>query len=214
LVVAAIGIVIGLPFFSTPLLDAISDAPPGELLGGTSTLGFRQRMWGQALQAIHDYPFTGVGLGAFADLMWSFYPIAVYATDDVGHAHNFFMQTALDFGIPGLVMVLAFYLTAFAQVVFVWGRGDFLNRMLATGFLGSLVGQSMFSQLDAVALGTKYNLFFWYLFALIFGAANLAARNVRAASAGRVEEGLGVIQARGEWLPREVVEEPFVSVGD
>lgn len=214
LVIATMAILIGLPFFSTALLDVISDAPPGELLGGTSTLGFRQRMWGQALLAIHDYPFTGVGLGAFADLMWFFYPIAVYATDDVGHAHNFFLQTALDVGIPGLVMVLAFYLTAFAQVFFLWRRGDLLNRVLATGFLGSLAGQSLFSQLDAVALGTKYSLFFWYLFALIFGVANLAARNGQAASAGGVEEGCGVVQARGEWLPGEVVEEPFVGVRD
>lgn len=214
LVIAAVAILIGLPYFSTPVLEAISDAPPGELLGGTSTLGFRQRMWSQALAAIQDYPFTGVGLGTFADLMWSFYPIAVYATDDIGHAHNFFLQTALDVGIPGLVMVLAFYLTAFAQVVFVWRRGDFLNRVLATGFLGSLVGQSVFSQLDAVALGTKYNLFFWYLFALIFGAANLAAVTMQAASAGRVEDGRRAVQAGGERLAREVVEEPFVGVGD
>jgi O-antigen ligase len=182
LVAGAILLVLGLPFFPAAMVEVISDAPQSVTLGDTSTLGFRQDVWQQALTAIHDFAYTGVGFGAFRKIMWLFYPIEVEYTDDIGHAHNFFMQTALDFGLIGMTALIAMWLVIFAQIVLLWSRNKALafatwpwnTRVLAVSFLGSLIAQLVYSQLDAVAMGAKTNFFFWYLFALILGTANLA----------------------------------------
>ncbi|QLQ04852.1 MAG: O-antigen ligase family protein [Anaerolineae bacterium] len=77
-------------------LDALPGTNPANLIG-------RADLWGRALLAIHDFPLSGVGLGMFRRLALLYYPFfdidPVLA--DVGHAHNAFLQMALDFGILG-----------------------------------------------------------------------------------------------------------------
>lgn len=170
---------LAIPFLPASLLALISDAPPVEALGGMGTLSFRQEVWTQALNAIGDFAFTGMGLGTFRQVVRLLYPLNVAPDYDIAHAHNFFLQGALDFGIPGLVAILALYLTAVAQLWRLW-RGAADNngntipwRTYALGLTGCLIAQTVYSQLDAVTLGAKPNFMFWYLFALIYGAGNL-----------------------------------------
>ena len=56
-------------------------------------------------------------------------------------------------------------------------------RTWAIGLAGCLVAQTVYSQLDAVAMGSKPNFLLWFLLALSFGAANLAMQVRRDASA-------------------------------
>jgi O-antigen ligase len=183
LVAGGIVLLASLSFFPAAVMNVVSDAPPEVTLGQTTTLEFRQKVWSQAVTAIHDFPLIGVGFGTFRRLMWLFYPLDINYTDDIAHVHNFFLQTALDFGLPGLVALIAIWLVAFAQTAFLWFHNDnpsltgwpWTARTLAVGFLGCLVAQLIYSQLDAVAMGAKTNFMFWYLLALIFGVANLAS---------------------------------------
>ncbi len=47
-----------------------------------------------------------MGLNTFREVVFLIYPIGVSPTYNLGHAHNFFLQTALDFGVPGLIACL------------------------------------------------------------------------------------------------------------
>lgn len=47
-------------------------------------------------------------------------PCLVAPDFDIAHAHNFFLQTALDSGLPGLLALLAIYMVAVVQIVGLW----------------------------------------------------------------------------------------------
>ena len=83
-------------------LWALPGTDPANLLG-------RMDIWRRALLAVADFPLTGIGLGTFRRLAIAYAPFfdmdPVLA--DVGHAHNIFLQTALDMGIPGLIAYVA-----------------------------------------------------------------------------------------------------------
>ncbi|OUC08510.1 hypothetical protein RY27_08520 [Litorilinea aerophila] len=165
-----VALVLAFPFLPASLVDLISDAPPVEALGGTSSLGFRQTVWSAAITGLHDFAFTGMGLGTFREVVFLLYPMqGISPTYDLGHAHNFFIQTGLDFGLPGLVALLAIYLLLVTGLVGVWrraGQEAAEQRVWALGLLGCLLAQTLYSQLDAVAMGAKTNFLWWWMVAL------------------------------------------------
>lgn len=157
------------------LVELVAENPTVEAVGGVATLAnFRVYLWTYALKVIGDYPFTGVGLGSFQDVVSRLYSLDIPSSFYFGHAHNFWLQGALDFGIPGLIAILAIYLTAVVQLVRIWPSGARLGVPgLVTGLFGSLLAQSLFSLTDSLSLGTTANLLFWFLFALIFAVGNI-----------------------------------------
>jgi uncharacterized protein YjeT (DUF2065 family) len=86
---------------------------------------------------------------------------------DIAHAHNIFLQTALDLGLPGLIAYLA--LLGLALVVcWRWARwGDRLYRATALGLAAGLVGFHAYGLTDAVALGSKPGVVFWMALGLV-----------------------------------------------
>ena len=172
LLAGLIGLLIALPLLPPGIVNVISDAPPAAALGGTSSLGFREQVWGAAVMALHDFPFTGMGLGTFRKLVRLLYPINVAPDYDIAHAHNFFLQTGLDFGLPGLIALLAMYLVTCAWLVnaFANPAATRQSQVWVIGFAGCLVASTTYGQLDAVAMGAKTNFLFWYLFALVLGS--------------------------------------------
>ena len=184
LVVGVAVLLAAAPFAPLDLVDVIGGSPPAEALGGTSTLGFREDVWTQAIMGIYDFPFTGMGLNTFREVVFLLYPIGVNPTYNLGHAHNFFLQTALDFGVPGLIAVLAIYMTAVVVLYppatrreegvspAAWGG----RRVWALGLIGALVAQTVYSQLDAVTMGAKTNFMWWWMFGLVLSLSNLSLR--------------------------------------
>ena len=155
------------------LLTWIADNPTIEAVGGIATLtNFRFEVWTAALLAVQDFSFTGVGLGAFQEVAMLLYPLNIPPSYYFGHAHNFWLQGAIDFGIPGLITILAIYLTAIMQAARLW-REPLAPPGLVAGLAGSLIAQSIFSLTDAIPLGSTANLFFWMLFGLILAMGNL-----------------------------------------
>jgi putative inorganic carbon (hco3(-)) transporter len=135
-------------------------------LGNLETLGFRQEVWRWALVATQDFPFTGCGLGTFREVVRLLYPLDVSPGYDVAHAHNIFLQVALDLGFPGLIAYLA--LLAIAGVV---GLRVALRcpdqRALAVGLIGGLVSLHIYGLLDALAPGSKTTIVFWIALGLL-----------------------------------------------
>lgn len=135
--------------------------PPQETaLGTLSTLNVRRELWPWAVTAIGDFPFTGVGLGSFRQVVFRLYPLPPWPDYDIGHAHNIFLQTALDTGLPGLVVYVAILFVA-AAVGWRVARRDRGFRPVSLGLLAGLVGLHVFGLADALVIGAKPALVFW-----------------------------------------------------
>ena len=185
LVGLALLVPLGVRWLPSSVLDALSDAATVRAVGGLQTLtNFRPDVWRAARWGIADFPFTGMGLGTFREIGPLLYPMSSVPDNfDLAHAHNFFLQTGLDVGLPGLAAVVALHLLACWELYRLWrtpGRvapawPAFLTwRALSVGWMGSIVAHTVYSQFDAVALGSKPGFLLWLLFALIFAAGRLS----------------------------------------
>ena len=64
----------------------------------------RLDIWSRAWAMVRDMPFTGVGLNTFPVIQTHFYPGFLLGPES--HAHNLFLQTVVDLGLPGLWALL------------------------------------------------------------------------------------------------------------
>jgi putative inorganic carbon (HCO3(-)) transporter len=135
---------------------------------GEISLSGRPEIWSRALYAIQDFSFTGTGLGTFRRVVNLLYPLFTISPDtDIAHAHNIFLQVALDLGLPGLIAYLA---SLWIGLGIAWGaakRSSGMLRGLALGLLAGLVALHVYGLTDAIALGAKPGLAFWLALGLI-----------------------------------------------
>jgi lipopolysaccharide/colanic/teichoic acid biosynthesis glycosyltransferase len=146
-------------------------ATPADATGLAGKAASRVEIWSRALYAIEDFPLTGMGMNMFRRLVHPLYPMLSVGPDfDIGHAHNEFLQAALDLGLPGLAAFVLLYGIAFRTTWRAWraarSRGD---RALALGLGGGLFAHLIYGMTDAVALGAKPGILFWMLLGLISG---------------------------------------------
>ena len=143
-----------------------------------SSVTSRTPIWARALRGINEAPLAGIGLNAFRERVDSFdlpdsRASAAPGTEVTGltvpHAHNIFLQTALDLGLPGLIVYLALLLVALTLCADIFRRAESPDKALAIGLAGSLVAQHIFGLADAVSLGAKVGIFFWWNLGLIAG---------------------------------------------
>lgn len=127
------------------------------LATGVSFGGLPERMevWTRGWYMVQDFTFTGIGMGSFAYITERLYPLTFLAS--VPHAHNIFLQVAVDLGVPGLLAwlgVLGFVISA-AWSAYRRGlaRQDHFLTGLAAGLLAAQ-GVLMFHGLfDAISWG-------------------------------------------------------------
>lgn len=148
-----------------------------------SSIITRSDIWHQALHATRDFPLFGTGLGTFRFVAPVLYPLSD-SKADLGHAHNLFLQAALDFGWLGglffaliwivLIITLARWLKRPLPT-----NTDQLARILGVGLLATLVAHGVYSLLDALAPGARPGFALWYLFGLIVALTTPAVANPR-----------------------------------
>ncbi len=140
------------PTIGTRLVDAVQTGGAG-----------RTSIWGVALHAFQQHPFIGWGAGGGIEAydsnflkVYSFYP------GGWGRAtHNTLLQTAIELGVIGLVLILIAYFTTFRQFAGI-KRGDALFD-LRIAFTAALIGLGICSMFIDLA-SYKY---FWVLLASI-----------------------------------------------
>ncbi len=112
-------------------------------------LDVRLEIWSRAIYMIQDFPFTGIGMGSFKTITDLFYPLFLSVPDTIEHAHNLFLQIAVDLGLPGLIAWLAILLVVCASS---WQTYRYASSM-GNGWLAG-VGAGLFcSQVALVVHG-------------------------------------------------------------
>ena len=144
------------------ILDQLST--DGSLGGWQSRLD----VWNASWLAIQDFPFTGIGMGAFTVTIPLLYPIP-FTVESFPHAHNIFLQVALDLGFPGLIAFLAMLINLVVMLVALLRRPtvDSLHRTLAIGASAALLAMLIHGLMDATTWGVKLAFLPWTLYALI-----------------------------------------------
>ncbi|MCX6035353.1 MAG: O-antigen ligase family protein, partial [Chloroflexi bacterium] len=152
-----------------------------------NSLAGRLEIWSRAIYGIQDFPITGMGMNVFRKVLPGLYPLFRIGPDvEIGHAHNEFLQAALDLGIPGLIAFIALYIGAFWMLTDIWKTTrhphlitdhyslfpvpcSLVTRTLALGLGGGLLAHLLYGLTDAVALGAKPGVLFWMVLGLIAG---------------------------------------------
>lgn len=160
----------------------------------------RIQLWWIALQMVRDFPLTGIGLNTFPLVMANMYPFFV-SLSKAPHAHNLFLQTAVDLGIPGL---LAFFglLAAFAMTLrrATLPGGPRAASPIALGIGSGVLAYLVFGLTDAFTLGAKPGIFFWAMLGLAAAQCALAGHEVKPdrpeSTAGRTR-----LEEKQAWAP-------------
>jgi len=142
----------------------------------TASLQGRVIIWQRALNGLADQPLTGLGLGAFDQIAHDPYPLPGYIPGDIHHAHNLFLQTALDFGAPGLIVFLALVALAATSLIRLYRNAPLGSQLSvwATGLIGCFVAFVIYNLLDALTLGARPAVAMWFLLALAISAGHYA----------------------------------------
>ena len=156
--------------------------PHGRATSLLAAFSGRTELWTRAVEEIRRFPVSGAGLNVFRFRIHTYPPTELTdSSRDVAHAHNTFLQTALDIGIPGLIAYIALLLSATAMCYQVWLADSNSSRLLALGLWGNLVGVHVFGVGDAIALGAKVGVFLWFNLGLIAALHALHVRSVQRA---------------------------------
>jgi hypothetical protein len=142
----------------------------------------RLDMWSRALAMLGDRPLTGIGINTFPTIQSAFYP--GYAIGPEPHAHNQYLQTALDLGVPGLFawvwLIGAFYVAVWRRLSVRTPAGDDPTyRALMAGLACGVTSFLIHGLFDAVTLGAKPIFLLWAMFGLVSASPQPPAPSAR-----------------------------------
>lgn len=124
----------------------------------------RLDMWSRALAMVRDLPYTGIGLDAFPLVQSGFYTGFIIGPEP--HAHNLYLQLALDLGLPGLAAFLWLVLAFGRMAVRAGGRGaEPGDRALLAGTAAGLAAYLAAGFMDT-PWATKPGVLLWALLGL------------------------------------------------
>ena len=130
-----------------------------------SSLEGREEIWSRAVMMIGDFPFTGIGIGTFGNVADTLYPFFLNSPGSVPHAHNLYLQVAVDLGIPGLAAWLAIWGSVIysAWKLFQTGIKHSIAWQAALGaaLLCTQVAMGVHGLWDAVTWGTRPAVLVW-----------------------------------------------------
>lgn len=155
--------------------------PPAQLIYGKigtptgGTLIERQALWTQAVLLIRESPLIGIGLGAYPRVApyAPFYPVGASGLIFT-HAHNLFLQIALDTGIIGLAAFLVMVLFALFAALRAYSAR--IERSLAIGLVAAIIVVLVHGLGDTIMWEAKSIVVLWTLFGMAMGLDKLTHR--------------------------------------
>ena len=106
--IAAMGVV-----YMTPLHDKLMSS-------NQTSFESRQTIWSDTVPAIGDHIALGSGIGSFQRVYRQYENHSAVTRTFANHAHNDYFEVALETGIPGLLLLIAFFLWWGSRVVPIW----------------------------------------------------------------------------------------------
>ncbi len=89
-------------------------------LRNASSLEERQRIWSNTIPAITDHLPLGSGLSSFPELYPRYENPQAVTRTFANHAHNDYLELALETGVPGILLIIAFLGWWWAQTRPIW----------------------------------------------------------------------------------------------
>ncbi len=130
-----------------------------------SSIAYRFTMWEITMDIIRDYPIAGVGFGhlPFKQIFETY-----IRTMPIYHSHNTYLQTAVEMGIPGLLvfLFLLFILFKYGILKLVKSEDRYI-RILSAGALSSLGGVLTHGMAENVLYLPRIIFTFWIIVGLI-----------------------------------------------
>ena len=128
-------------------------------------LSGRPSIWWHGATAAWDLPL-GIGVGTFSTVIEQAYPTGTSAP---AHAHQWMLQSGLELGWPGLLALMALWVTCGRVLVLSLCRSEpgSFERWANAGLAGSVTGFWIFGLADCLPPGNPSSLGTWSLLALL-----------------------------------------------
>ncbi|HEV8385823.1 MAG TPA: O-antigen ligase family protein [Candidatus Acidoferrales bacterium] len=127
-----------------PVFERFAQLPAQQAPGAA---GGRPAVWADTLRLIGERPLAGVGLGAFAAAYTKVQTVEVNARVDF--AHNDYLQTAAELGLPAALLFWAMILALAARTARAsWTSASLARRIIALGATGALAALLLHSLTD------------------------------------------------------------------
>ena len=121
------------------------------------SLNDRVDLWSRSILISRTFPYTGIGMGSFKPVADIFFPSSLAQPGTGNHAHNLFLQIAIDLGLPGLIAWLSILITLSVTSWRLFRRGkrigDSWITALGAGLLSSQLALIAHGMLDVVIWG-------------------------------------------------------------
>ncbi len=128
---ALASIVAILAVYLTPLQDKL-------IVSNATSFESRQTMWSNTIPAIADHLVSGSGVGSFSRLYPQYEDQGAVTLTYVNHAHNDYLEIAMEAGLPGVLLVVSFVMWWGGRAVSVW-RSPATDRYAIAGSIASAV---------------------------------------------------------------------------
>lgn len=138
------------------------------LLGAQNSVQERREIMTQGIDLLRQSPWLGIGLNEFR-VRYRPSPSAA------PHAHNMWLQTALDLGLVGAAAYWGLLAVLLAYAHRAYWSGDRTARGATVGPVCALVAVTFFGLADAVPLGAKIGVFQWAACGLILAGHRFVA---------------------------------------
>jgi hypothetical protein len=133
-------------------------------------VGSRLPIFQSAFHMLRDMPFTGVGLNNFFIVDTLYSPEVIPPYSSTPHAHDLFLQVALDGGVVGLVAFLAVFVTFFYLII---RSIKFIPisdlRAIFIGLASSGIVFLVYGLAETNTLGHKTSLLMWVMLGMAGG---------------------------------------------
>lgn len=127
---------------------------------------YRTLIWGSTIGLIHDFWYSGVGLGT--DAFSKLYVLYMKPEVSAIHAHNLYLQMFAEIGIIGLLSFFAVLIATFKQglIALVHSKDEF-SKVITASLLGGLAGFLSHGISEYSFYNFKIVFLFWFIISLI-----------------------------------------------
>lgn len=124
----------------------------------------RVMLWKNSLKMLQDYPVFGIGLGNFKKVFEKYQGEYQYVSR--AHAHNAYIQMALNYGVPSVIIILVIFGSLF-KIYYESARSE----KTKWGILG--ISILLMYMLEGITennfTDSEVNMYFWFLMGIIMG---------------------------------------------